>query len=130
MSKDWKPEILPDPPYVEALFGSSRFAWIWTIVRLYVGWAWLVAGWGKIHSPAWARGRGGGARVLEPGGGIFRSREPADQLRLVPGAAQCTPPRRTLHVDGAIDRLGRVFGGRRFDLGGQTGFAAASSARR
>lgn len=56
MSKEWKPEILPDPPYVEALFSSSRLAWIWTIVRLYVGWAWLKAGWDKIHSPAWVSG--------------------------------------------------------------------------
>ncbi len=56
MTEEWRPEILPDPPYVQTLFSSSRFAWLWTLVRLYVGWAWLTAGWGKIHNPAWVRG--------------------------------------------------------------------------
>jgi len=56
MSKEWNPEILQDPPFVQTLFASRRAAWFWTIVRLYVGWAWLTAGWHKIHSPAWVAG--------------------------------------------------------------------------
>src|SRR5690606_28954440 len=38
------------------ILSSPRFAWLWTLVRVYVGWAWLQAGWGKVHSPAWASG--------------------------------------------------------------------------
>lgn len=49
-------ELMTDPPFAQMLFGSPRFAWVWLLVRLYVGWAWLTAGWGKIFSPAWVRG--------------------------------------------------------------------------
>lgn len=45
--------VMPDPPYVETLFSSTRFAWLWLIVRLYVGWAWFTAGWNKVSNPAW-----------------------------------------------------------------------------
>ena len=43
----------PDPPYVTKLFGSLDFAWLWTAVRIYVGWAWLTAGLHKVVDPAW-----------------------------------------------------------------------------
>lgn len=49
-------ELMTDPPFVQVLFGSPRVAWLWTIVRVYVGWSWLTAGWGKISSPAWVQG--------------------------------------------------------------------------
>lgn len=44
---------LEEPPVSKALFGGIRWAWIWLIVRLYVGYQWLNAGIGKIGSPAW-----------------------------------------------------------------------------
>lgn len=47
------PSTFPDPPYVQTLFSSARFAWLWTLIRLYVGWSWLTAGWGKVQNPAW-----------------------------------------------------------------------------
>jgi len=50
------PEMLPDPPYVEKLFSSPRFAWLWTLVRVYLGWSWLQAGLGKVSNPAWQTG--------------------------------------------------------------------------
>jgi thiosulfate dehydrogenase [quinone] large subunit len=37
----------------EFLFTDKRAAWIWLPVRLYVGWAWLEAGWAKVFNPAW-----------------------------------------------------------------------------
>jgi thiosulfate dehydrogenase [quinone] large subunit len=46
-----------------ALFGETRWAWIWLILRLYVGWEWLVAAWGKWHSPAWVGSSAGTAIV-------------------------------------------------------------------
>lgn len=45
--------VMPDPPFVETLFSTTRFAWIWVLVRVYVGWAWLTSGWGKLSNPAW-----------------------------------------------------------------------------
>jgi thiosulfate dehydrogenase [quinone] large subunit len=52
---------LHDPPVIQALFGDVRWAWIWLILRVYVGWEWVNAGWGKLHSPAWVGGDAGTA---------------------------------------------------------------------
>lgn len=35
------------------IFGSTKMAVIWLIVRIYVGWAWLEAGLHKVHDAAW-----------------------------------------------------------------------------
>ena len=45
--------LITDPPFAQALFGKVTWAWLWLIVRLYVGWTWLKAGWGKVTNPAW-----------------------------------------------------------------------------
>ena len=44
-----------DPPYVRSFFGSTRWAWLWLIVRLYVGYNWLDAGIEKLGNPAWTQ---------------------------------------------------------------------------
>ena len=36
-----------EPPIARTLFASTKFAWLWLILRLYLGWEWFVAGWGK-----------------------------------------------------------------------------------
>jgi thiosulfate dehydrogenase (quinone) large subunit len=48
--------IIPDPPLAHALFSTTRFAWLWAILRLYLGWQWLTSGWGKISGGTWASG--------------------------------------------------------------------------
>ena len=48
--------IIPDPPLAHALFSTTRFAWLWAILRLYLGWQWLSSGWGKISGGTWASG--------------------------------------------------------------------------
>jgi thiosulfate dehydrogenase [quinone] large subunit len=53
--------IITDPPFTRALFSDVRWAWIWLIVRLYVGYEWLLAGWGKINNPAWVGAKAGTA---------------------------------------------------------------------
>jgi thiosulfate dehydrogenase [quinone] large subunit len=60
-NKSDKKNIITDPPITRALFGDVRWAWIWLIVRLYVGYKWLVAGWGKITNPAWVGTKAGTA---------------------------------------------------------------------
>jgi len=42
-----------DPPLITALFNDTRFAWVWLIVRVYLGYQWITSGLGKIGSPAW-----------------------------------------------------------------------------
>ncbi len=37
-----------EPPIAKTLFASSRLAWLWLVVRLWVGWEWFSAGWGKV----------------------------------------------------------------------------------
>ncbi len=48
------PEWLSDPPAARALFDSTRLAWLWLIVRLYLGYEWFTAGWEKLQNPAWS----------------------------------------------------------------------------
>jgi thiosulfate dehydrogenase [quinone] large subunit len=42
-----------EPPFARLLFADTRAAWLWLAVRLYVAWAWVEAGWGKLGSSAW-----------------------------------------------------------------------------
>ena len=44
---------IPEPKLSRFLFSDTRFAWVWLIVRLYVGYEWFMAGWGKFVNPAW-----------------------------------------------------------------------------
>ena len=42
--------VVADPPLARFLFSDTRMAPVWLAVRLYVGWAWLNAGWEKIQN--------------------------------------------------------------------------------
>ncbi len=53
---------IPEPSASRFLFADTRFSWFWLVVRLYVGYEWLMAGWGKFQNPAWA-GENAGAAV-------------------------------------------------------------------
>ncbi len=44
-----------DPPFVQRLFSTTAWAWLWLIVRLYVGYFWLTSGLGKLSNPAWVQ---------------------------------------------------------------------------
>ncbi len=39
---------IPEPPLARFLFADTRMAVIWLIVRLYIGYEWLAAGWDKL----------------------------------------------------------------------------------
>ena len=43
-----KSTVVADPPLARLLFSDRRLAPIWFIVRMYVGFSWLDAGWHKI----------------------------------------------------------------------------------
>ncbi|GAB4474232.1 MAG: DoxX family membrane protein [Anaerolineales bacterium] len=44
---------ITDPPLIHDLFSNPRWAWLWLVMRLYVGYTWLTSGWGKLNNPAW-----------------------------------------------------------------------------
>src|SRR5689334_7363905 len=45
--------VLDDPPIARRLFGDTRLAWLWLPLRVYLGYAWLTSGWGKLQNPKW-----------------------------------------------------------------------------
>jgi thiosulfate dehydrogenase [quinone] large subunit len=47
---------LPDPPLAHILFSTTKFAWLWAIVRIYLGYQWIEAGWHKITGGGWLDG--------------------------------------------------------------------------
>ena len=48
--------MIEDPPIARFLFQSTRAAWLWLVVRLWLGYQWLEAGWHKFEDPAWMEG--------------------------------------------------------------------------
>lgn len=52
---------IPEPALSRFLFADTRMAWLWLIIRFYVGYEWLLAGWGKVTSPAWTGPQAGSA---------------------------------------------------------------------
>jgi len=41
--------VVADPPLARFLFSDTRMAPVWLLVRIYIGWAWLEAGWHKVQ---------------------------------------------------------------------------------
>lgn len=52
---------IPEPKLSRFLFADTRFAWVWLVVRVYIGYEWLIAGWGKLGNPAWVGDNAGAA---------------------------------------------------------------------
>ena len=52
---------LPEPGLSKYLFSDTSTAWFWLIVRVYVGWQWLYAGYEKVINPAWVGPNAGAA---------------------------------------------------------------------
>ncbi|MDQ7820070.1 MAG: DoxX family protein [Armatimonadota bacterium] len=42
-----------DPPFARALFASTRYAWLWALIRVWLGWQWIDAARHKIGVEAW-----------------------------------------------------------------------------
>ncbi len=45
--------LIQDPPIAQFLFQNTKASVIWLIVRLYLAYDWLEAGWHKLSDPAW-----------------------------------------------------------------------------
>lgn len=48
--------MVADPPWLFTLFSTTRFAWLWLIVRLYAGYKWITSGIDKLTNPEWWSG--------------------------------------------------------------------------
>lgn len=48
-----KGQPIQEPSFVTALFNDKRFAVLWLIVRVWLGWQWFESGRGKFVNPAW-----------------------------------------------------------------------------
>jgi thiosulfate dehydrogenase [quinone] large subunit len=46
-------QTFADPPVARALFNQTEWAWVWLIVRLYLGYLWINAAWPKLSDPKW-----------------------------------------------------------------------------
>jgi len=44
---------LPDPPLAHTLFSTTKFAWLFLIIRVFLGYEWIQAGLHKIEDPKW-----------------------------------------------------------------------------
>ena len=51
--KSHRVRAVHDSPVAQFLFSDTRMAWFWLVVRVYVGWQWLTAGWAKVNNPDW-----------------------------------------------------------------------------
>ncbi len=60
MSKS-EPTQIPEPPISRFIFADTKLAPLWFVIRLYVGWVWLEAGWMKVNSSAWVGSESGKA---------------------------------------------------------------------
>lgn len=43
-----EPVHIEEPAVARWLFGSGTAAWLWLVARLWLGWSWFEAGWGKV----------------------------------------------------------------------------------
>lgn len=55
------PEVtqIPETPLSRFLFADTRIAWLWLILRVYIGWQWIQAGYEKVISPVWVGPKAG-----------------------------------------------------------------------
>src|SRR4051812_12605475 len=45
--------LVQDPPIAQFLFQNTKASIIWLVVRLFLAYEWLEAGWHKLNDPAW-----------------------------------------------------------------------------
>lgn len=68
-----KTEGFEEPRIAKFIFGDPRMAIFWLLVRIYVGWEWLNAGFQKMQSPVWAGNQAGTAMAGFVNGALQKS---------------------------------------------------------
>lgn len=51
-----KDRVIKDPPFAQWLFANPWASLLWLPLRLWIGYEWLDAGWGKLNNSAWMDG--------------------------------------------------------------------------
>src|SRR5947209_677809 len=75
---------VPEPPIARFLFADTRMAWLWLIVRLYVGYQWITAGLEKLSGYSFTFDGSFGQKVSSPW--IFGTHDGAAIKGFVSGA--------------------------------------------
>ena len=71
-----------EPRWARFLFASTAAAWLWLVIRLYMAYIFIPAGWGKITSGKWLFGDGSPIQGLV--GGAASSTDTPGLVRVVP----------------------------------------------
>ncbi len=61
MSEKLEVSQIPSPKISSWLFLNPKSSSLWLLIRVYVGYQWLQAGWEKIINPTWVGGKAGSA---------------------------------------------------------------------
>ena len=51
--------LIPEPWLSKFLFADTRMGWVYLVLRIYVGWEWLQAGYEKVINPVWTGAKAG-----------------------------------------------------------------------
>lgn len=51
--------VIAEPKLAKFIFSDTRFSWVWLILRIYVGFEWFMAGWGKLGQDVWTGEKSG-----------------------------------------------------------------------
>jgi thiosulfate dehydrogenase [quinone] large subunit len=70
--------LIPENPVSRFLFSDTRSGIIWLVIRLYLGYAWLTAGWKKVNSEAWVGSDAGTALTGFVKGALGKATEGKD----------------------------------------------------
>lgn len=54
---------IKDPQFFHNIFSTTRYSWLWTVIRLYLGYEWLLAGIAKMGNPVWVGEKSGTAII-------------------------------------------------------------------
>ena len=65
--------IIEENPLSRWLFSNTTSAWIWLVLRLYLGYSWLTAGIGKVTSDVWTGENAGVAIKGFMGGALAKA---------------------------------------------------------
>jgi len=47
---------LKPAPFIDFLFSNPKMAWLWLLVRVWLGYQWISSGYGKLTNPGWMKG--------------------------------------------------------------------------
>lgn len=51
----YKGELIQDPPFVQSLMNDPKYAWLWLVLRVWLGYQWINSSLSKVNNPAWVQ---------------------------------------------------------------------------